>query len=291
MANGDVELVLDARATLGEGPVWDARAGVVWFTDILARQVHRFDPETGDAKVIPVDQEVGTIAPRASGGLVAGVRDGFAALDDSGALTMLAPVEADDPSRRMNDGKCDRAGRLWASVMAFDGTPGAGTLYTLDPDLSVRAQVPGLAIGNGMAWTADDATMYFVDSRTSRVDAFDFDLATGTVTNRRTVVTIPEDEGLPDGMCLDAEGHLWVALFGGWGVQRFAPDGTKEERVELPVPNVTCCAFGGPGLTDLYVTTAREAMSADELAAHPEAGGLFRARPGVTGTAPNAFAG
>lgn len=285
------ELVLDTKALLGEGPLWDARDGVLWFTDILNRQIHRYDPETGDAKVIPVDQEVGTMVPRERGGLVLAVRDGFAALDDGGRITMLAEVEADNPANRMNDGKCDRTGRLWAGTMAFDCTPGAGTLYTFETDGSVRTRLTGLGISNGLAWTADDTTFYFIDSLTGSVEAFAVDLDSGALSDRRTVVRIPESAGLPDGMCIDAEGHLWVALHGGGAVQRYAPDGTAEERVELPVPNPTCCAFGGPDLTDLYVTTASQQLTPAELAAAPLSGGLFRARPGVAGTAPFAYAG
>lgn len=284
------ELVVDAQADLGEGPVW--HEGALYWVNIVAGEVHRHDPRTGENATRNVGQPVGALVPRRSGGLVLAVRDGFAALASmDGALDLLVEVEADDTGNRMNDGKCDRAGRFWASTMAFAATAGAGSLYRLDADLSVRRVLDGLTIGNGLAWSGDDRRFYFIDSMSGGVDVMDFDPDTGTVANRQQLVKIPDSDGIPDGMTIDDEGCLWVALWGGGAVRRYTPDGQLDRVVELPAPNVTACTFGGDDLGDLYITTARQTMTDDDLAAQPRAGGVFRVRPGVTGAPAFHFAG
>ena len=286
------ELVADARNQLGEGPVWDARTDTLFWLDVLAGVVHRYAPADGSRTTeISVGQEVGALVPRRSGGHVLAVREGFAALDEQGTVSMMVEVEAADPANRMNDGKCDRAGRFWASTMAFDASPGRGSLYRLAPDGDVSQVLTGLTIGNGLAWSADDRTLFFIDTMSGGVDAFDFDLAAGTLDNRRRAVEIPEAEGLPDGMCIDAEGALWVALYGGGAVRRYSPDGELLAVVPLPVPNPTCCTFGGPELRELYITTAWAGMSDVERAESPQAGGLFRVRTQVAGVLPYEFVG
>jgi sugar lactone lactonase YvrE len=287
-----VERVVGPGAILGEGPTWDEREGILWWLDIPGSRLHRFDPATGTDSAVDLPRPAGTLVPRASGGLVLATPRGFEAYDPTtGDLQLLASVEADDPKTRMNDGKCDRQGRLWAGTMAFEATPGAGAFYRLGTDLAVERQVDDVTISNGLAWSADDSVLYWVDSMTHGVDAFDFDPATGTISDRRTVIKIPEDEGVPDGMTIDTEGYLWVALFGGKAVRRYSTDGRLDGVIELPVDNVTCAAFGGPDLGDLYITTAKENLSPEQLAAQPDAGSLYRCRPGVTGYATNAFGG
>lgn len=285
------DLVVDARNQLGEGPVWDHLTESILWVDILAGEVHRYDPTGGVTAVTPIGQEVGALVPRNAGGLVLAVRDGFAALDDEGTVTPLAAVEATDPSTRMNDGKCDRHGRFWASTMAFDASPERGSLYRLDANGTVEQMLTGLTIGNGLAWSADDRTFYFIDSMTGGVDAFDFDLATGRLNNRRQVVKVAACVGIADGMCIDGEGSLWVALYGGGAVHRYAADGELTAVVSLPVPNVTCCTFGGADLRDLYITTAWNGMSEQDRTDLPEAGGLYRAHTDVPGVLPYPFAG
>jgi sugar lactone lactonase YvrE len=287
------ELVLDAAAQLGEGPLWDTRDHVLRWTDIAGRELHRYDPATGIDDVVTVDREVGALVPRASGGLMLAVRGGFAGYDDGqlGPLRLLVEVEGDQPQVRMNDGKCDSAGRFYASTMASDAGGGAGALWRLDADLSVHRLVDGLTVGNGMAWTADGSTMYFIDTTTHRVDAFTVDVATGALSDRRPVVHIPPEDGLPDGMCIDDEGCLWVALWDGWAVRRYSPAGELLAVVALPVARVTCPTFGGPGLDELYVTTAGIGLDDEARAKQPEAGGVFRAGVGVSGPAAFSFAG
>lgn len=284
------ELVIDAKADLGEGPVW--HDGVLSWVNIIAGEVHRYDPRTGESDTRNVGQAVGALVPRYGGGLVLALRDGFAALPSmDGALDWLVEVEADNTANRMNDGKCDRAGRFWASTMAFEATADAGALYRLDPDLSVRKVLDGLTIGNGLAWSADDRRFYFIDSMSGGVDVMDFDPDTGAVTNRRQLVKIPSSDGIPDGMTIDDDGCLWVALWGGGAVRRYTPEGQLDQVIELPAPNVTACTFGGDDLGDLYITTARQTMTDGDLAAQPQAGGVFRVRPGVTGAPAFGFAG
>jgi sugar lactone lactonase YvrE len=287
----ELELLVDARAEVGEGPVWDdARERLLW-VDILAGRLHTCDPVTGDDSWRDVGQPLGAVGLRARGGLVLALRDGFALLEPSGELRLVAEVEADVPANRMNDGACDRAGRFWAGTMAFDPVPGAGSLYRLDPDLTVTKVLGDVTISNGVGWSPDDRTMYYVDSPTQSIDAFDYDAATGVIENRRALVAVPEELGFADGLTVDAEGFLWVAVFGGGRLHRYAPDGSLERTVRLPVEQPTKPAFGGPGLAELYVTSAWHGLSDAERERQPSAGGVLRLRPGVSGVVANRFGG
>ena len=291
-ATPTIELVVDAHAALGEGPLWDDRSGTVWWVDITGEAVHATDPTTGRDEIFAVGQPVSAVGLRATGGVILALRDGFAALDqDSGRVELLAPVEADNPANRMNDGKVDPVGRFWAGTMAFDERPGAGALYRLERDLSVVKVLQHLTCSNGLDWTDDHRTMYFIDTPTRRVDRFDSDPVSGAISGRRTSIEIPPDAGWPDGMTLDAEGFLWVCLYDGWAVHRYAPDGRLDQRIELPVAQVTSCAFGGPALEELYITTAQEGFPPGGRPEQPHAGGLFRCRPGVRGRLSHRFAG
>ncbi len=273
-----------ARAELGECPVWDGDR-LVW-VDVHAGLVHR-----GDA-VLAVGQPVGAVAPRTGGGLALALRDGFALLDADGeSLELVAAVESDRPHNRMNDGRCDPAGRFWAGTMRQPAGGREGALYRLDADLEATRMIEGVGISNGLDWSPDAATMYYVDTLVRRVDAFDFDLAGGALDNRRPLIEIAPQDGAPDGLTVDAEGCLWLALWGGSALRRYAPDGTLEREVRLPVSRVTSCAFGGPDLRDLYVTSARRGLSSRQLQAEPLAGSVFRLRPGVAGRAANRLAG
>ncbi len=284
------ELVVQTRAEVGEGPIWDPTTSTLLWVDITGRAVHRFDPAAGRDTALDVGVDVGAVAVRASGGVVMAAADGFRALEPDGSHRLLAAVGADDPTLRMNDGKCDRRGRFWAGTMAYDeaGPAGLGTLYRLDPDLSVHPMLRGVSISNGIDWSPDDTRMYFIDSRAQSVDVFDFDLDRGEISNRRVLVTFEPSVGLPDGMTVDADGDLWVAVWGGARVVRFAPDGTERGVVRFPVSQTSSCAFGGADLRDLYVTSAARGISAS---AEPTAGSLHRLRPGPQGQPPNPFAG
>lgn len=286
---GDVEVVLDAHAQVGECPVWDRSRGELLWVDIPRHTVHRFRPCGGRRSAVDVGQPVGAVAVRATGGLVLAVRDGFALLDDDAApVRLVAEVERDRPGNRMNDGRCDAAGRFWAGTMALDMAPGAGALYRLDPDLTVERVLAPTSVSNGLGWSADGRTMYFVDSATGGVDAFDH--ASGSLRGRRRLIEVPVGT-LPDGMAIDADGFLWVALWNGWCVHRYSPDGVLDTVVELPAAQITSCTFGGGDLDELYVTSAAAGLSPRERAAQPHAGAIFRVRPGVRGLPADLFAG
>jgi sugar lactone lactonase YvrE len=287
----DAALLFDVRAELGEGPVWDPANACLYFVDILRGWVHRYEPRTDTSRVYAVDRKVGAVALSESGELILAVQGGFMRLDvTSGRTTVITDVDADRPELRMNDGKCDPAGRFWAGTMALDERHGAGALHRLDPDGRVHTMLSGVTISNGLDWTAD-GRMYYIDSPTQRVDVFDFDLASGDIENRRPFVRIPSEEGTPDGLTLDADGHVWVALWGGGAVHRYAPDGGRDAVIRVPTQYPTSCAFGGEDFGDLYITTAQLKLTAQERAEQPHAGGLFRARPGPKGRPQNRFKG
>lgn len=261
----DAQPVLDVDAQLGEGPVWDDATETLIWVDIMGQAVHRFDPSTNEDRAVDVGQPVGAATARADGkGLVLALRDGFALLDEtSGKVDLIAPVEVDVPGNRMNDGKCDPRGRFWAGSMGFNEGHGVGALYRLDPDLTVHRLFGDVSISNGLDWTADGKHMYYIDSPTRGVDVFDFDMASGTLSNRRRLISLQPGEGIPDGMTLDSEGALWVAVHGSGTVRRYTPDGVLDKVVRVPVSMATSCAFGGADPQDLYITTMRYGMSAE----------------------------
>jgi sugar lactone lactonase YvrE len=286
-----VDVALRAGAALGEGPVWDPIAQTLIWVDIEGRLVHRYDPVSATDRSARVSGRVGFAAPRAGGGLVLAMEHSFVLLDEDGAgETEMARVELDAPTR-MNDGNCDSAGRLYAGTMALDERSPVGALYRLDPDGSVERVLDGVVESNGLDWSTDGDTMYYIDSATRSLDAFDFETVTGRLSGRRRIVQFAPEDGTPDGLSVDSEGLIWIAFWGGWSVRRHTPDGALVGAVSLPAAHVTSCAFGGEALDDLYITSATEGLSTPELTKQPDAGSLFRHRPGVTGRPQNAFAG
>ena len=287
------DLIFDARAGLGEGPAWDVRAGLLYWVDIHAGHLHVYDPREGSDRRLELGVPLGCVAPRRAGGLVAALKGGFAALDPAdGTLSPLADPEAHLPGNRFNDGKCDPAGRFLAGSMDDAEQAASGLLYSLSPDGGLKTLLTGLRISNGLAWSPDGGTFYHIDTPTRTVMAYDYDLASGAIDRPRPAVNVPAGLGWPDGMTSDAEGRLWVALWGGARVARFDPtDGRLLAVVPIPALQVSACVFGGDGLNELYVTTARTGMSADQLAAWPLSGGLFRLRTDVRGMPTYEFAG
>lgn len=287
MAKAEIrpELVLDARAKLGEGPTWDRPSGQLIWVDIDAGMVHRFDPATAGTDSIAVGQPVGAAVPRRGGGLALAVRDGFALLD-AGADTMrlAAPVEAGDPDTRLNDGACDVAGRFWAGSLSACGCP-AAALYRWTGDGPPERVVDGITLSNGIGWSPDERRMYYIDTVTGGVDVFDFDPASGEIANRRRAISIDRSLGRPDGLAVDADGGVWVALWGGGAVHRYAPSGSLDRRVRFPVSQVTSCCFGDHDLRTLFITSAARGVVEDH------AGALFACRPGCAGLPAHAFGG
>jgi sugar lactone lactonase YvrE len=288
----DVDVAVDVRAEVGEGPHWDSLSRSLWFVDLTAGTVFRYDRASGSVTTFAVGQEVGAVLPRRTGGLVLAVRDGIAVASDTGAgFELKVPVEYDNDGNRMNDAKCDPLGRLFAGTTAFDFAPGAGALYRIDLDWSVEAVVPGVTTSNGTAWSPDGRRMYFIDSARQAVDAFDYDVALGSVSNRRRLVTIDAADGVPDGMTVDAEGNLWVACFGAAAVRCYSPTGQPVGEIAFPASQVTSCAFGGADYSELYVTSARYHLTHQQLLEQPLSGATFVCRPGIVGLPASGFAG
>ncbi|MER5937097.1 SMP-30/gluconolactonase/LRE family protein [Streptomyces sp. NPDC001928] len=252
------EVAVLADAELGEGPTWDARSGRLLWIDILRSRVHTFDPVSGRRSVRTTPQHVGAAKPRVGGGLVLNLRDGVGLLDPDDTFRWLHHEAV--PGRRANDAAVAPDGSLWAGTMRYDEAPGGGTLSRLTGDGSVDVVLDDVAVSNGTGWSPDGGLMYYVDSPTRRVDVFDH--ADGGVVGRRPFVEIEDGAGFPDGLTVDADGCVWVALWDGAAVRRYTPSGELDRVIELPVPRVTACAFAGPDLSDLYITTARVGLAA-----------------------------
>ncbi|HET7571198.1 MAG TPA: SMP-30/gluconolactonase/LRE family protein [Gaiellaceae bacterium] len=280
--------VLDSRLSeLGEGPMWDARTGEIFWVDILNGAAHALAPATGAARTLRPSRLVGAILPRREPGegWLVSLEHGPALLGEDGEPEPLGTwAEADgaepEVAVRCNDAKCDPRGRCLLGTMAHGADPGCGSLYRLEPGAPLERVLAGVTISNGLAWTDDARTLYYVDTGTQRIDAFDYDLDTGALANRRPVVEVPKEAGMPDGMTIDAEGCLWLALWGGGAVRRYTPDGRLDRVVELPTPQVTSCVFAGPKLDLLVITTARLGLGPEETTA----GLTFVLEPGVSGT-------
>ena len=273
------------RSQWGEGPIWWQQA--LYFVDIEGHRVHRFDPADGSEKSWDVGQRVGTVVPRESGGFVVAGDHGLLFLDEeTGHLTAIADPEADKPDNRFNDGKCSPDGRFFVGTISLVKKTGAARLYRLDPDLTLHEAFGPVTNSNGIVWSADGKTVYYID--TPRKDVLAFDYQDGHLRNLRSVISTAHLDASPDGMTMDAEGNLWIAFCHGGCVVCFDPvTGVELQRVELPCLETTACAFGGPDLADLYVTTGIHKSVAEE-----HAGRLFVIRGlGIKGLAANAFAG
>ena len=288
-----VELLVDAHAQVGEGPLWDEEQQVLYWVDILSSLLYIYDPATGENRALDVGQHVGTVVTRASGGLMLAVREGFASFDlETQELTLIANTEAHITGNRFNDGKCDPAGRFWAGTMAYENPTNQGSLYRLDTDLSVHKIFGDVAISNGIIWSLDHTTMYYIDTLRKNVRAFDYADDTGDISNERVIIEVPEEVGMPDGMAIDSEGMLWVAHYGGSCVSRWNPSTAQLlEKIDLPVTQVTACAFGGPNMDILFITSAAQELDAEELARQPLAGGLFSIKTPYQGVLSFRFGG
>jgi sugar lactone lactonase YvrE len=289
------EVAVSARAELGERPFWDAAVDALMWVDILAGRLHRYRPGVGDSVVHAAGVAVGAAAPRAAGGYVLAAADGFRLVDASGQPAggpwrpdgMLADV-------RFNDGVGDAVGRFWAGTVAGDRRAGAGALYRLDPAGQISVVLDGVTESNGLGWSPDGGTFYYIDSGEPepRIRAFPCDLAAGTLGPPRDLVRPDSSFGIPDGLVVDADGCLWVAFWGGAAVRRYSPSGELLAALEVPVSQPSCPAFGGPGLDDLYLTTAWENMTESQRAAEPLAGHLLHTRvDGVRGLPAGQFGG
>lgn len=281
-----VRTQLDARAELGEGPCWDPESGRLYWVDINAGRIHATDPVTGDDLIIEAREKIGAAVLASSGAIIAAGERGFVVVAPGrGVIERIADPEVDNPDTRFNDGKCDPAGRFWAGTMSLSRTTGIAALYRLDPDGAVSKLVEGVTVSNGLAWDLEKSSMYYIDSPTKSVVAFDYRDEDGTISNPRIAFSTPPDMGSPDGMTIDSEGMLWIAFYRGGCVARWNPEtGELLQQVDIPAPHVTSCCFGGNDLRTLFVTTARQGMDGAGLERFPSAGGLFAFEPGVVGT-------
>jgi sugar lactone lactonase YvrE len=283
-----VEVALRAHAELGEAPTWDVRTQTLLWVDILGRRVHRFHPDRGTDEVVELPQHVGAAKPR-SDGLVLNLRDGVALLATDGSRRWLAYWARDGV--RGNDAAVDPAGRLWAGTMRYDQAAGGGWLVRVDPGGRATVVLNDVTISNGIAWNPEATRMYYVDSPTRRVDVFDYDRDTGEVTARRALCAVKDTDGVPDGLCVDADGGVWVVVNGGGAVRRYTPTGRLDREVALPVSQPSACCFGGTDLTDLYLTTTREDMTERQQSAEPLAGSLLVLPDAGVGLPTTTFAG
>jgi sugar lactone lactonase YvrE len=272
-----IEVACNVENELGEGPVWDSTTKTICWVDIIKGEIHELNPSTDNHRIINTHEMIGSFAVCTDGNFIAALQHGFTFINrETGEKKFIADPECDIPGNRFNDGKCDPAGRFWTGTMSFNTTDASASLYQLNGKLEVSKHETGITISNGLDWSLDKKTFYYIDTPTFKVDAFDYDNETGEISNRRTVIEIPKEEGFPDGMCIDAAGMLWIAHWGGWQVTRWDPaTGKKIDAIKLPVSQVTSCCFGGENLDSLYVTCAREGLTEAQLDKEPLAGSLF----------------
>ena len=272
-----IKTILSLNCTLAEGPVWDEREQVLWWVNILAGELHRYDPVTGQNRMFQIGCPVGAVALCESEGLILATANGFAFFDaQTEQLEPICDPEVHLPGNRFNDGKPAPDGSFIAGTMAYDVIEGAGSLYRLAPEQSVTPIASHVTISNGLAWNASETIMYYIDTTTFKVYAFDFDRLTGQTSNQRVAFEIPESAGYPDGMTIDTQDKLWIAHFGGSAVRRWDPNtGELLMSIDLPASQITCCTFGGPNLDTLYITSAQEGLSDAQKQAEPLAGSLF----------------
>jgi L-arabinonolactonase len=294
--NGPLECVVQQRAQVGECPRWHPVERALYWVDIYAPALYRFDPSTGGVHTWTMPERIGCFAFRQGGGLIAGMQSGiaFVALGESSDAVRVQRVfefEPDNPDSRFNDGRCDPQGRFWAGTMVESLDRRVGVLYRFDPDQRCHRMVDALICPNGLGFSPDGRTLYHSDSRQDYVFAWDFDGATGAICNQRVFLQMDVQEGRPDGAAVDAEGYYWICHVGGWRVARYSPEGRIDRIIGVPVQRPTMCAFGGADLDVLYVTSATHPLSATMLAKQPLAGSLFAVRVGVRGQAEPFFAG
>ncbi|XP_034411270.1 regucalcin [Cyclopterus lumpus] len=299
MSSVKVECVVKASALIGEGPVWVESEQTLLFVDISGQKIHRWSPSTNQIESFETGETVGFVVPRRSGGYVAGVGRSIVAVDwSTQMMTSLVEVDEDKKNNRLNDGKVDPIGRLLAGTMGKEKRPAEvqrqqGSLFSVNSDLGVTKHLSQVDISNGMDWSLDQKTFFYIDSLSLTVDAFDYDSHSGHIGNRRVVYRLEEGEGLPDGMTGDADGRLWVACYNGGRVIHIDPvTGVRLQTISLPVMKTTSCCFGGPDYSDLYVTSASLGLDQSGKRQQPLSGGTFKVTGlGVKGRPSNSFSG
>lgn len=283
--SGKIELVIDSKSDLGEGAIWNYKTGVLLWIDITGQILNFYNPKTGFNKAMFTGQMIGTVVPEESGNVLIALQNGIYDFDPvTGTKKLIVDPEEDKSDNRFNDGKCDPAGRFWAGTMSTTDKKEAGALYRLDPDSSIHKMINNVSISNGIVWNADATKMYYIDTPTQKVMSYNFDNETGDISNPKVAIEVAPEIGSPDGMTIDEKGNLWIALWGGSAVGCWNPEtGKLLRKIQVPVKNVTSCAFGDDDLGTLYITTARNSTTEEELEKYAHAGGVFKTIPGVKG--------
>ncbi len=290
----EAEPLVRKRTSLGESAFWDGRKNILFWVDINKRTIFAFDPSTAKNRECKLDQMVGAVVTTSQGGIIACLQDGIYAVNfETRAAEKLADIESDRDNTRFNDAKCDPAGRLWAGTMSMGRPRRPGTLYRIDPDYRVCSMIQNVKTSNGLVWTSDSKTMYYSDTPTQSIDSFDYHIETGSISNRKSAIRIAEACGGADGMAIDADDNIWAAHYGGGCVRCWDPKtGKVLETVKIPgAKNVTSCSFGGPDLKTLYITTASQKLSEQELKDYPNSGFLFAASVTADGRLFSEFGG
>jgi len=292
----NLEIATNIRAELGEGPSWDAEKGILYWVDIYSGIIYSHTPNEPNDQVIARAKDVSCVVPRKNGGLALTLQHGYYSLDlESKKLSPLTTqVETERDGNRFNDGKCDPAGRFWAGTMDGQERSPSGSLYVLERNQKLKKALPNVTISNGLGWSPDNKVMYYIDTPTMKVSAFDYSMETGIIENRRTAVDFVQNNqpGSPDGMAVDEEGMIWVAHWGGARLTKWNPStGKLLETIEIPADQVTSCCFGGKNLDELYITTAKNGLDPKVLAAKPLSGGMFVTNVDVRGLPTNEFEG
>jgi len=280
------------KAKLGEGAYWNHQTQEFYWVDILGKELHIYNPATKEDRSLPTPSHIGTVVPQSDSTAVVALDDGVYIMNtNTGEITVLSEVEKEMTVNRFNDGKCDPNGNLWVGSMHLEQSAPLGSVYRITNTGETTKMIDSVTISNGIVWTKDARTMYYIDTPSAEIKAFDYDKNTATISNERTAVKVPVEMGFPDGMAIDEEDMLWVGLWNGNGVARFDPNtGKLLSKIEVPAHNVTACAFGGPNLDKLYITTARVDMTKEESAKYPLAGSIFVVEPGVRGVKSDFFA-
>ena len=287
-----VDCIVESKNVLGECTLWDWREQLLWWVDSRGPSIWRHDPGSGDTRSKALAEVIGSFCFREGGGMVAATSSGFHFLDPvSGKLESIVDPESNLSENRFNDGRCDRRGRFVSGTMSDVRRDPTGSLYRLDPDRSWAKLRSDIVVPNSIAWSPDDRTMYFADTYRHTIWAYDYDIASGAISRERVFVDASSHPGRPDGSCVDADGCLWNAEYGGWRLVRYTPAGKIDRVIEMPVQNPTCCCFGGKDLDILYVSSATQRLTPEDLAKQPLAGGVFAVRPGVKGLPEARFAG
>ena len=284
-------LEYEIKAELGEGAFWNHKSEEFYWVDILGKQLHIYNPKTKENRSFPTPSRIGTVVPKNDSLAIIALDDGIYMMNtENGSVSLLSDIEKELTINRFNDGKCDPNGNLWVGSMHLKETDPMGSVYKIDNDGNTTKMIDSVTISNGIVWTKDHTTMYYIDTPTATIRAYDYDMETASIVNERVAVNVNPDDGFPDGMAIDSEDMLWVGLWNGNAVARYNPkNGNLISKIKVPAHNVTACAFGGDNLDVLYITTARVDMTDEEKEQYPLAGSIFVAHPGVTGVKSDFF--